>query len=300
MYSEFLYFSFYVNIKGASTIYNPTDITYYENIGTNVAPNFTAGVVNPFGISSLGANVYISWPRLVDIDNDGDLDIIAGVSDDYYAKQVVYLENTGSSIAPAFAAPVDDPFGLQGQMDRLAIPAFADLDGDGDLDMVAGDSYNSYYKGETVYLENTGSASVATFAAPQVNAFNIIDSASYVAFPTLVEIDGDGDYDLMVGEYSYYGASIHYQENLGFNSVPELESNVSMKVYPQPCVDRAQIESSERISEVILRSSAGQVISKLNVNDYRLDLPMSQYASGVYYVEIVTKIEKRTLKLIKR
>ncbi len=281
-------------------IYNQTGLMYYENTGTNVAPNFAAGVADPFSLSSLGANIMISWPQLVDIDNDGDLDVIAGVYDSYYAKHFVYFENTGNATAPSFAAPVDDPFGLQGQFNRFAIPSFADLDGDGDLDMVAGGNYDTYYNGQTLYLENTGSASAASFGTVQVNAFNIIDSAYYFSFPTLADIDGDGDYDLIYGEYDYTGASIFYQENLGFNSVPELESNVSMKVYPQPCVDQAQIESSERISEVILRSSAGQVISKVNVNDYRLDLPMSQYASGVYYLEIVTKVEKRTLKLIKK
>ena len=74
-------------------------------------------------------------------------------------------------------------------------PTFADIDGDGDLDLVVGESF-----GQLRYYENTGTASDPTYTVRTgtANTWHGIDVGDSAA-PTFADIDGDGDLDLVVG-----------------------------------------------------------------------------------------------------
>jgi len=177
---------------------------YFENAGSASNPQFATPQENPFGLDSTN---YIALPTFADLDGDGDMDLLAG--EDYGAMK--YYENTGSASNPQFATPQQNPFGLVPTY-SFAAPAFADLDGDGDLDLLVGE-----YTGSLQYFENTGSATDPQFAPPQVNPFGL-DSTYVNAFPAFADLDGDGDVDLLVG--NYYG-NMQYFENTGSISNPQ-------------------------------------------------------------------------------
>jgi gliding motility-associated-like protein len=120
----------------------------YKNTGTAAQPIFTLEPTWNTGFTQdLIAN---SSPKFLDIDNDGDLDIVVGKYDFIW-----YYENTGNSSAPAFVARNEasnaNPF--KGLLLDRPVPNFIDLDGDGDKDMVVGDAY-----GQFSYFENTNPA----------------------------------------------------------------------------------------------------------------------------------------------
>jgi hypothetical protein len=121
---------------------NTGDIVYYENTGTSRIPAFGNSAVNPFGLVNVGG---YSSPALVDIDKDGDYDAYIGIS----SGATVYMENTGTTGVPAFGPSSVNPFGLS-DVNFGAAPAFADLDGDSDLDALIGD-----YPGNFHYFQNT-------------------------------------------------------------------------------------------------------------------------------------------------
>ena len=171
---------------------------YFRNTGTPSRPAFAAPSSNPFGLSDVGE---WSRPTFADLDGDGDLDAFIG---ERYGN-TVYFRNTGSTTAPAFAAPTNNPFGLdfvQYQSD----PTFADLDADGDLDAFIGDLY-----GNTVYFRNSGAVTAPAFAAASNNPFGLAD-VGWNASPAFADLDGDGDLDAFIGQADL---SVVYFRNTG-------------------------------------------------------------------------------------
>lgn len=225
--------------------YSNGNFNYYENTGTNTAPVFDPLQTNPFGITGMGYGY--GTPTFVDIDGDGDLDMMVGFGYDYnYSTGTynyggfVYYENTGTSTLPAFAAPILNPFGLTevGGYGYSA-PTFADIDGDGDMDMISG--MNGYYDYSTYtyssggfkYYENTGTTAAPAFAAPITNAFGLTDVGYSKSTPHLVDIDGDGDFDLISGASSVYNnfpnnvGGFAYYENTGTTTGPAFAAKVT-------------------------------------------------------------------------
>ncbi|HEB31457.1 MAG TPA: hypothetical protein ENI15_11385, partial [Spirochaetes bacterium] len=172
------------------------DNTTWNFQTATIGPLFAAPVQNPFGLTNV---LYLAAPTFADLDGDGDMDLLAG---EYYGN-FQYFENTGTAFAPAFAAPVENPFGLTNTY-FYSFPAFADLDGDGDMDLLAGEYYGNFQ-----YFENTGTAFAPAFAAPVQNDFGLTN-VLYLAAPAFADLDGDGDMDLLAGEA--YG-NFQYFEN---------------------------------------------------------------------------------------
>ena len=165
---------------------------------------FGAVQTNPFGLSDVGYN---SNPVFVDLDNDGDLDMLAGANDGNF----FYFQNTGTTTAPVFAPVQINPFGLV-DIGYLSDPTIADLDNDGDLDMLTGDTFGNFS-----YFENTGTPSAPVFAPFTVNPFGLTNNASR-STPTFVDLDNDGDLDILSGTLS--GGNFNYFENTGTPTTP--------------------------------------------------------------------------------
>lgn len=182
---------------------------YYENTGSSTAPTFAAAVTNPFSLAIVPGYYYSGYygtyisgssaPSFVDFDGDGDMDLMSG---SYYGD-IYYYENTGTVTAADFStAPVQNPNNLTGVGNNYSTPSFGDLDGDGDMDLIAGVQSSNF-----VYFQDT-SVSVAphtpNFDAPQTNPFNLVNTNTVggggYSTPALVDLDNDGDLDLMSGE----------------------------------------------------------------------------------------------------
>ena len=204
-------------------------LTWYRNAGSPAEFIF---VLEEIGFQNLETG---SWFRFVDIDGDGDADLFANGP----SASVMFFRNTGSGGSAAFVKELEtviDTGGVALVSEEISHPAFADPDGDGDLDFFSGNS-----AGTISYYENIGTASAFEFAFVTDTYQNIqiigvggtlngpedmkmesrgaeaalLHGAMALSFG---DVDGDGDQDLLWGDF--YNRSLYFLRNEGTPGAP--------------------------------------------------------------------------------
>jgi hypothetical protein len=168
-------------------------LQYWRNTGTATAPAWTLAD-SQFVSISRGSNTV---PALADLDGDGDLDLVIGEA----SGQVNLYRNAGSRTAPSFELVSDNLQGID--VGRRAAPSLADVDGDGKPDLLFGSE-----DGTMQLWRNVTAGAEIRFE--RVNDFAL--SADAYAAPTLGDLDGDGDLDLILGTMS---GGLRYFEGTG-------------------------------------------------------------------------------------
>ena len=199
---------------------------YQENIGSATNPNFANPSINPFGLTAYSQTFPMIGIRqhhkFIDIDNDGDFDILSNVvSINYntyaFSSDFLYYENIGTASAPQFTTPISNQFGLTSSP-TIVYTTLGDIDNDGDTDILGFSVDYSTYSANFLFIENNGSAQIPNFSSPQLNIFGI--PSGLFSFIALEDIDTDGDLDIMFTE-EYYSTNFGYVENIGTALVPQ-------------------------------------------------------------------------------
>ena len=165
-----------------------------------------------------------AYPTFVDVNGNGLKDMIVGnwgeydssnyigtILKSYYSSSLSLIINNGIQSMPLFQHVDSDLGGLK-QFGLLGLfPAAYDIDNDGDIDIIVGQS-----DGTLIFLENiAGSGNLPQFNAPVFNYASI--SVGHFSTPQLFDIDKDGLVDLVVGNRA---GKIAYYKNVGTASVP--------------------------------------------------------------------------------
>lgn len=180
---------------------------YFENTGTMISPTFLPGEEIFSDISFLDAEIGVCF----DLDGDGDLDFVSGGF-----TGLNFFENTASGFPPVFEK-IDNFFaGLN--VGSYPVPDLADIDSDGDYDLVVGLSENGSVK---IYY-NVGSASAAQFSEAQVLE---IGTAGLYAYPNFCDLDADNDQDILVGRDTH-GFIYYRNEGDPVNGDWQVESSI--------------------------------------------------------------------------
>jgi len=180
---------------------------YVENVGTLASPAFVPGEDIFYNVDALDAEMGIFY----DIDDDEDLDFITGG----FTGLNLY-RNIGDFENPVFEK--ENGFFSALNVGQNPIPNLADLDDDGDADLVVGFSEG----GQVKIYTNEGSAVAAIFS--ESNMYELGDVGLY-AYPVFCDLDDDGDQDLLVGRD---GFGFIYYENTGDPSGAVWETNSSV------------------------------------------------------------------------
>jgi uncharacterized repeat protein (TIGR01451 family) len=220
-------------------------VWYFRNLGTDAEPVWELQCLadNPFFTFNSGLPPVFEGPFFVssfaptvgDLDGDPLLDAFVGLPD----GTLEFLEDDGTGqLDPAAVHALEAlDFG------ENADPHFADVNGDGELDLVVG---YDYYNDATDTLESK----VAVFLNPPGPAGLdappdlVLDFTGQLVrpAPTLADVDGDGDLDLLVGGYYYdpdcacegpfgYGYSLTlFVENTGTPAAPAFNPAAAVPV----------------------------------------------------------------------
>jgi hypothetical protein len=192
---------------------------YYENNGSNDWPQFNIHSRSFLQerMIDVGAGAY---PVFCDVDQDGHTDLLIGnygyydtsYYDQYMVLQTVetgkiaYLRNVGTPGNPAFSF-IDRDFAGSSALNRTGlVPAFGDLDGDNDIDMLLGCEDGSVVS----YINTAGPGVPLNLVVSQQN-YQGIDVGAY-STPQLFDFDRDNLPDLIIGEK---GGNLNYYHNSG-------------------------------------------------------------------------------------
>ena len=202
---------------------NKLGIWYYKNLGTNASPVFTLES-NSFLQNNMIDVGEDACPVFFDYDGDNLLDLVISKAvfnsvNGVYKSGLYLYKNIGTTTVPSFNLITEDFAGLTatGLYVSPTYPAFGDLDGDGDKDMIIGLEDGQFH----YYQNNSGPGNPASFTGPTAN-YMMIDVGKF-ATPQLFDLNHDGLLDLISGGQRGF---INYYQNLGttsspiFNSVP--------------------------------------------------------------------------------
>ena len=186
-----------------------TGLQFYENIGTAENAEFTR-LNDFFDVLAVGTNPV---PHFSDLDNDGDFDLVVGLSE---SGEVRYYQNYGTAEDAIFIEGLTDVWFDVG---LYAYPWFSDLDADGDIDLLVGrDGYGFYY------YRNDGDLSSWNWTN-QSTLFSGLGQSTYWNSPCLVDLTVDGKQDLVHGTAS---GQLQYYVNSGSLASPTWSAVTSL------------------------------------------------------------------------
>ena len=213
--------------------------TYYENIGTRDKPRYATPKRLKHDGNFIQMHLEMIVPVAVDWDGDGDIDLICGDED----GRVALIENTGKKVdgVPDFLPPVY----FQQQADEvkfgaLCTPVSFDWDGDGDEDIVIGDS-----AGNVAFIENLSGPGVdhpkwaapkkleadgkilRIMAGPNGSIQGPAEAKWGYTTISVADWDGDGLPDLILN--SIWGKVVWYK-NIGTRKEPKLAAAQPIEV----------------------------------------------------------------------
>lgn len=215
---------------------NFESVMVFLNTGADNNPTFEFSQKNFLQDNTLdfGSGAY---PTVIDYNNDGLKDLLIGnygyFNNNNPSSQLALLRNIGSQTEPNFEVIDRDYGGLSSiALDTILnetvnglYPTLADLDNDGDVDMVLGDNNGKLH----YFKNNADDGQDAFFELETVNFFSI-DIGQH-ATPFLYDMNNDDLFDLVIGQVD---GTLSYAENTGtandpiFNSLIEDFGGISV------------------------------------------------------------------------
>ena len=179
--------------------------------------------------TNFGAICNLNWFQIIDIDSDGELELIVQTSNSSNQVQVYQISDNEL----IFTGTIMQSNGGFVLSDSVMVPTFADIDSDGDYDFFTGNIIGTVTFYENIGLTEMGVPIFELISFEWQNiwvvgpSFNNRHGASAIQF---VDIDLDGDLDLCWGDY--FQASLYIIFNIGLPSNPIMDTSNIVTEFP--------------------------------------------------------------------
>ncbi len=252
------------------------------NIGDNQNPIMdTNNIISDFPFNNPIYTTGRNMPSFNDIDLDGDLDlfisVLGGDGGIQLSDNFLLYENIDGSFyynSSDFMNTLD--------LNSNSAPQMVDIDSDGDLDLFIGQDYDTStfpIRGRIHFYRNIGHGDENIFELEDDEFLGTNIGNSLV--PSFADIDGDGDFDLFIGDYN---GEILFYRNLGSSSSMNFiyESNlenIDLQSYSIP--DFSDIDSDGDL-DLFIGDNSGQIYffrNRGNAIDFDFELVDANFLS---------------------
>lgn len=269
-------------------------IAIYKNYASSntAAPNFLLQTDSLAGVS-VGS---YSAPAIFDFNQDGRTDLLVGNRAGY----ITYFQDTSSTSIKKFSLQTISLGNLKaGDASNLygyCVPLICKMDNTNKEFLMIGNIDGTIARYDT-FINN-----MATFSRIDSN-YSFIKTISR-STPAIADIDGDGNYEMVVG--NKLGGLSYYKQvkNVLDNIDEEVLSAASVDLYPNPTSDRLHVLFKTDLSKQILHISifdisGKEVMRNTFVHPVSAEMNISSLSPGMYLAEITCGNNKLTRKVIK-
>jgi len=227
--------------------------------------------------SSTGAP-YLYQSYLVDMDNDGKVDVVSNASDcgGYWFKN--FGNNQYSGITPVALTGCNNY--------NFAGPADLDLDGFQD--------YVYYRYGDINYKKGTGVGELDATTLEISQSGTIVGELENTKW---FDIDQDGDLDIFYSTVNEFG---WFSNNASALTTPELTAS-AFSVYPNPAKDELNLKANFEFEAYKIFDSTGKLIDEdvltTSASSHVIDL--GKLSQGLYFVEIQSGSSREIKRFVK-
>ncbi len=209
-------------INGVVDFIGNRTMVYLRNTGQSSGDAFEEVTGDTVGLRSLvPESLFV--PELVDLDGDGDLDLLMSGFDPAFAEEdgpdvphYYYARNVGTKSEPDFQSWYSNPYELAPHP-FIELLTSGDIDNDGDIDVagvtlgIPDDSINYLY----IHLNTPGANQRPSFSTTLQSPFGLPVGMGMqqLMFPKFVDMDTDGDLDLFVFQGDPQNTVLAYYEN---------------------------------------------------------------------------------------
>lgn len=272
--------------------------------------------------------------EFIDLEGDGDLDILSFGKNDNDEPEVGVYENDGSGNYSVFSNSNISPFAAE----EISV---GDIDNDGDDDfLISGQDENSDPRtilyindGNGQFFELTNTSFPDIFASSNAfadldndndldilligslngglpNIFSIVfenlgnnnfvatDSlgGEYIPANTIADFNGDGKKDIIIQGF-VDDTNIYWNETL-VSTGDKISANPP-SIFPNPTNGILHLNNLQDVTDIQVSSMNGQVLFREKIIDSSTQLDISNFTSGMYLLEVRSSNELNTYKIIK-
>ena len=234
-------------------------LCYFENHGGTGQPMDFNEFIYPYFDIKVGIN---SIPQLIDINNDGLMDIVSGENNNNQTNGIFgslnYFQNIGTEDNPQFNSDqtMEPNSEILGQVyfegDYSNSPFFYKKDDTSIL-------FTGSFSGNIRVFENTINAQEPfELKADSIGGINIGNNSII----TLYDIDNDNYLELLIGNarggLDFYNTPYSIE---GIDTpVTEAAEELVAKIYPNPISNNFHIQSNQNIAKIILYDMTGKIV----------------------------------------